>query len=284
MNNKICLITGATSGIGKATAIELAKLGFILILAARSENKGLKLVDKLRKKYKVQAEFIKTDISSLKEVKKLSEQIKQKYDKIDVLINNAGSRFADYKKSVDGIELTFATNHLGHFYLSLLLIDLLKKSSSSRIINVASSAHSGKSIDFENIVNPKNYNKSKSYGQSKLANILFTYEMARKLSGTNVTINAMDPGGVATNLGRNNGIVAWAKHYIYYLIKLELISPKKAAETIIWMATSKELSKESGKYYFDKKEKRSSKESYNEESAKKLWNLSLELCGIETEK
>ncbi|MCJ7553218.1 MAG: SDR family oxidoreductase [Ignavibacteriaceae bacterium] len=281
MNNKTCLITGATSGIGKSTAIALAKLGFILILTARSDDKGFELVNKLQKKYKVQAEFIKTDISSLKEVKQLSEQIKQKYGRIDVLINNAGSRFADYKKSVDGIELTFATNHLGHFYLTLLLIDLLKKSSSARIINVSSSAHLGKSIDFENIANPKNYERREAYGQSKLANVLFTYALARQLIKSEITVNALDPGGVASNLGRNDGLISWTKHIGYYLVKRELLTPKQGAATSVYLTSSPKVAGVTGKYFYLKKEKKSSPESYDEEAAKKLWDLSLKICGME---
>lgn len=284
MSNKICLITGATSGIGKAAAVELAKLNFSLILTARSEVKGLKLADKLKRKYNVQAEFIKADISSLKEVKNLVDTVKQKYNIIDVQINNAGLRISDYQTSADGIELTFATNHVGHFYLTYLLIDLLKRSDSARIINVSSSAHPGNRIDFDDIVNPKQYDRRKAYGQSKLANVLFTYELARRLSNTKITANALDPGGVATNFALNEGLVPWLKHKVYYIYKRKLLTPKQGADTAVYLASSSTVEGVTGKYFYLRKEKNSSPESYDKDTASKLWELSVKLCGLEDQK
>lgn len=280
MTNKICLITGATSGIGKAAAVELAKLNYTLILTARSEDKGLKLAEKIKKKYKIQAEFIKTDISSLSEVKHLAATVKQKYSRIDVLINNAGLRICEYQKSADGIELTFATNHLGHFYLTILLMELLKNSDSARIINVSSSAHPGNKIDFDDIGNPKLYDRKKAYGQSKLANVLCTYELARRVSNSKITANAMDPGGVATNFAWNEGLVPWLKHKIYYILKRKLLTPKQGADTVIYLASSHDVEGITGKYFYLRKEKKSSPESYDETAARKLWELSLKLCGL----
>jgi len=281
MNNKICLITGATSGIGKATAIELAKLGFNLILTGRSEDKGVKLSKSISKKYNVKSVFFRCDISSLSDVRKFAEIVKSKYERLDVLINNAGSRFNDYKKSADGIELTFATNHLGHFLLTNLLLDLLKKSTSPRIINISSSSHGGKKINFEQIAFPKNYDRREAYGQSKLANVLFTYELARRFSTNNITANTLDPGGVATNIGRNDGFFSWAKHRVYYLLKRELLTPKQGAETVVYLASSPDVEGVTGKYFYRKKEKQSSKESYDVEKARELWKLSEKLSGIE---
>lgn len=179
--NRICLITGATSGLGKATAAALAKLGYNLILVARSEDKGLKFANGLTKKYGINTSYYYCDISSISSIKNLSKEIKESYDRIDVLINNAGARFDEYKKSADGIELTFATNHLGHFLLTYLLLDLLKNSNSARIINVSSSAHSIKEMQIDDLINPKEYNRSLVYGRSKLANVLFTFELFRRL-------------------------------------------------------------------------------------------------------
>lgn len=279
--NKLCLITGATSGIGKATAKELAKLGFDLILTGRSEQKGFALSESLNKKYKNNSAFFKCDISSLNDVKEFVRIIKSKYKKLDVLINNAGSRFSDYQKSADGIELTFATNHLGHFLLTYLLFDLLKKSTSARIINVSSSSHSGKKINFDEIAFTKNYDRREAYGQSKLANVFFTYELSRRLNGTNITVNVLDPGGVATNFGKNDGIIPWAKHIVYYLLKRELLTPKQGAETVVYLASSEKVKGVTGKFFFEMEEKKSSDESYNTEAAKQLWHLSEQLCGIE---
>lgn len=284
MEKKICLITGATSGIGRATAIELARLKFNLILTGRNIKNGFKLARNLEAKFNTEVEFLKADISSLKEVKSLAEKIKNNYNRIDVLINNAGSRFADHKKSTDGIELTFATNHLGHFYLTLSLLELLKNSPSARIINVSSSAHFGKTINFDEITNPKHYDRSTAYGQSKLANLFFTYELARKLINTKITVNALDPGGVASNLGRNDGLISWAKHIGYYLLKRQLLTPRQGAETSVYLASSQEVEGITGKYFFNKKEKESSPQSYDKEAAKKLWELSLNSCGMESGK
>src|SRR5690606_21299928 len=151
-------------------------------------------------------------------------------------------------KSADGIELTFATNHLGHFYLTNLLLELLKNSDSARIINVSSSAHPGNKIDFDDIVNPKQYDRKKAYGQSKLANVLFTYELARRLSNSKINANAIDPGGVATNFAWNEGIVPWLKHRIYYILKRKLLTPKQGADTIVYLASSSEAEGITGKY------------------------------------
>lgn len=278
--NKLCLITGATSGIGKATAKELAKLGFDLILTGRSEQKGIDLSESLNKKYNINSAFFKCDISSLNDVKEFSSKIKSKYKKLDVLINNAGSRFSEYQKSSDGIELTFATNHLGHFLLTYLILDLLNESSDARIINVSSSAHYGKQIDIDSLVSPKEYNRSLVYGGSKLANVLFTYEFARKNKNSNITINALDPGGVATNFAKNEGLLRWLKHIAFYITKRQLLTPKQGAETVVYLASSENVKGTTGKFFFEMKEKRSSDESYNVEKAKQLWSLSEQLCGI----
>ncbi len=278
--NKICLITGVTSGIGKATATELAKLGCDLILVARNSKKGIKLSERLTKKYGVSANYFFCDISSLKSVTSLAETIKEKYEKIDVLINNAGARFDEYKKSVDGIELTFATNHLGHFLLTYLLKDQLKNSDSARIINVSSSAHNVKDISISDLVQPKEYNRSAVYGKSKLANVLFTFELSKRLSNTKITVNTLDPGGVATNFARNNGLFPWIKHLAYYISKHSLLTPKQGAETIIYLATSSDIEGVSGKFFFENKQRQAAELAYDASLQKQLWELSETLCGV----
>ncbi len=278
--NKICLITGATSGIGRAAAKELSKLGFDLILTGRSEEEGKRLSDSLNKKYKINSEFIRCDISALKDVRLFAEKVKSKYDRLDVLINNAGSRFSEYQKSSDEIELTFATNHLGHFLLTYLLIDLLKRSDNARIINVSSSAHYGKQIDIDDLVSPKEYNRSLVYGRSKLANVLFTYEFVKRNDNPNIVMNALDPGGVATNFAKNEGLIHWLKHIAYYIAKRQLLTPKQGAETVIYLASSEEVKDVTGKFFFEKKEKKSSDESYDLAKSKQIWELSEKLCGI----
>lgn len=282
MKNKICLITGVTSGIGKAAALELADLGASLILLSRNEKKGEKICEEIKKiNNNVQVKFYKVNISSMNEVRNVSERIKTDFDRIDVLINNAGARFDKYFKNDEGIELTFATNHLGHFLLTLSVLEMLKKSAQGKIINVSSPAHSRGTEDLDDIVVPLNYDRRLAYGRSKLANLYFTYELSSRLKNTNITVNAVDPGGVATNFSRNNGLYAWLKHYLSYILQRKLISPQKAAETIVYLSSSVKVSGITGKYFFEKKEISSSSASYNRETALKLWQISSKLTGID---
>lgn len=282
MQDKICLITGATSGIGKAAALKLADTGASLILLSRNEKKGEKICNQIKEKNNTQVKFYKADISSMKQVRNVSEKIKSDFNHIDVLINNAGARFDNYFKNDEGIELTFATNHLGHFLLTLSLIEMLKKSSQGRVINISSAAHANGTEELYDIVVPERYDRRLAYGRSKLANLYFTYELASRLQSSKITVNAVDPGGVATNFSRNNGIIPWMKHYLSYLLNLKLISPQKASETVVYLASSDEVGRISGKYFFEKKEINSSSASYSKETAMKLWQLSLKLTGTES--
>ena len=281
MKNKVCLITGATSGIGKAAAFQLADLGASLILLSRNEENGEKICKQIRKiNNNAQVKFYRVDISSMKEVRSVSEKIKSDFDHIDVLINNAGARFDNYLKNDEGIELTFATNHLGHFLLTLSLIEMLKKSGQARIINISSPAHTRGTQELADIIAPIHYDRRIAYGRSKLANLYFTYELSSRLKNSKITANAVDPGGVATNFSRNNGLYPWLKHYLSYILQLKLISPQKAAETIVYLASSQDVSETTGKYFFEKNEISSSPASYSNEAAGKLWQISSKLTGI----
>lgn len=272
---RIAVITGATSGIGKAAAFQLCWLDMQLILIGRNELKGKAVADKiLRIHGQEKVTFIQADIANFADVRQAAMQIKMQYPRIDILVNNAGARFNFFKANLDGIELTFATNHLGHFLLTDLLIDSLKASPAGRIINVSSDAHCGYSADFDYVYDEKSYDRKAAYGRSKLANLMFTYELARRLADTKITVNALHPGGVATNLGKNNGMISWAKHYTYYLLKRQLISPAKAAETITYLAVSDELQGVSGTYFYNRQRIQSSKVSHDEVAAKKLWDFS----------
>lgn len=278
MKNKIALITGATSGIGKATAFELAKKNFDLILIGRSEQKCRKVTKQIKSRNTdLMVEYYVTDISSMKDVKELCVNLKNDFEKIDVLINNAGARFLQHQLTNEGIELTLATNHLGHFVLSNELIPLLKNSDDARIINISSAAHGGGNGLIENVTNPSEYDGRLQYSNSKLANVLFTYELADRLKNDNIKVFAVDPGGVATNFARNNGLKFWIKHLAYYILKRELITPKQAAQTIVYLSTSIDLMNKTGKYYFDMKERNSSQLSYDKSLQKKLWEMSEEL-------
>lgn len=275
LNEKICLITGATSGIGKASAYKFAELRASVILLGRNFNKGRMTIDQIKKKTKNEKlKFYEVDLSLMEDIKRVSEKIKSDYNHIDVLVNNAGARFLVHNITKEGIEYTLALNHLSYFLLTNLLIDLLKNSGSARIINVSSGVHfNGKGI-IENIIEKEKYDGKRQYANSKLANILFSYELANKLKATNITVNTLDPGGVATNFARNNGMVNWIKHRLYYLLKGKLLSPSQGAETIIYLADSPEVEGVSGKYFKEKKQIKSSIISYDSTISKELWELS----------
>lgn len=275
MNNKICLITGATSGIGKATAIQLAKRNFDLILLGRNEQKCKDVSEKIQRiNRQIKIKYYVVDISLMRQVRKICEEIKKDFNRIDVLINNAGARFLNHQLTKEGIELTLATNHLGHFVLTNELIPLLKNSDDARIINISSAAHGGGKGLIENITDASKYDGRLQYSNSKLANVLFTYELSERFNANNISIFAVDPGGVATNFARNNGLKFWVKHLAYYLLKRELITAKEASETIVYLATSPDVKGKKGKYYFDMKEKKSSELSYDISLQKKLWEMS----------
>ena len=225
--------------------------------------------------------FTPADLSSQKDIYRLVEQFKSKYTRLDVLINNAGAKFVSRRVTADGYEMTLALNHLAYFLLTNLLVDIIKESGDARILNVASGAHGGCSkINFDDMQSEKEYIGKQAYAQSKLANVLFTYELARRMEGTGVTVNALHPGGVITNFCKNNGWVSWLKHVTYHLMTRDLASPKEGARTSIYLATSPEVKGVSGKYFSDKKAVRSSNASYDEEAAKRLWDVSSKLTGL----
>jgi NAD(P)-dependent dehydrogenase (short-subunit alcohol dehydrogenase family) len=272
---KICLITGATSGIGLATAYGLAKKGFTTIVVGRNRKKCERVCHKMVSETgNLNVSYYEADLSSQRDINQIVDQFKRRFNKLDVLVNNAGAKFVSRYTTVDGYEMTFALNHLGYFLLTQLLMEHLLASSYARIINVSSGAHSGAKIDFEDLQNEKNYIGKVAYNQSKLANLMFTYQLAKNLDGTCVTVNAMAPGGVITNFCKNNGWISWAKHVVSHILARNLIGPQKAAETIIYLATSSKVERVSGKYFFEKKPVESSKESYDMENARRLWEIS----------
>jgi len=281
LKGKTCVITGATSGIGRATALRLGKLGADLILIGRNERRGIELVRRLYStRHDGKFQFLKADISSVADVRRLAATIQDRCPRVDVLINNAGTRNQFFRANADGVESTFATNHVGHFLLTLLLIDKLAAAEAARIIHVASGAHGAADGDFERNFRAETYDRKIAYANSKLANILFSFELARRLRGTRISSNAMDPGGVATNLGRNDGFVSWMRHIGYHALKRDLASPTKGADTIVYLAGSPEVDGVSGKYFYRNREVRSSPLSHDEHAAKMLWELSLRMCGF----
>jgi NAD(P)-dependent dehydrogenase (short-subunit alcohol dehydrogenase family) len=282
MNQNTCLITGATSGIGMAAALAMGKKGYRLILVGRNEKKAARVCDEIARKAKNRnVLYYICDLSVLQDVRGLADRIKGNCDRIDVLVNNAGARFLRHQVTKEGIELTLATNHLGHFVLTLSLIEALRNSGKARVINVSSGAHNAGTGVIENILSPKDYDGRKQYSNSKLANVLFTYALAEKLKGSGIAVNAVDPGGVATNFARNNGLWHWVKHRIYYLKKRQLLTPAQGAETVVYLASSDDVMGITGRYFVDKKERRSSELSYDRAIQEDLWASSVRLSGID---
>src|SRR6266545_3993807 len=197
MNGKICLITGGTNGIGKSTAQGLARMGATVVIVGRNAQKTSRVVEEIRAASgNKNVDSLLADLSSQQEVRRLAREFKSKYSRLHVLLNNAGGFFMRRQLSVDGIEMTFAFNHLAYFLLTNLLLDTVKASAPARIINVSSAAHKSGKIEFDNLQGERSYNGFAAYGNSKLANILFTIELARRLEGTSITVNALHPGMV----------------------------------------------------------------------------------------
>lgn len=281
MENKTCLITGATSGIGKALAYKLSRLNVSLLIISRTKRKGERICNELLKHNKsLEIKLYLADISSLEQVRKVVSQIKVEINSIDILINNAGAKYNNYYLSNEEYELTFATNYLGHFLLTMSLLDLLKNSVGGRIINVSSSSHNGADFSKGNIYKPEIYSGDNAYRNSKLAIMYFTYELARILSNTNITVNAVDPGPVATRIRLNNGILPWLKHYIYYGFKGKLISASKAGDSILYLVLDENIKNITGQYFYNKKQIKSSPISYDIKKAKQIFELSLVLTNL----
>ena len=279
MAGQVVLITGATNGIGEVTARELAKQGATLVLVARDEAKAQATLDDIQRETgNPNVSYLIADLSSMDEVRGLADAFRQRFDRLDVLVNNAGAMFTSRQETVDGYERTFALNHLAYFLLNELLLDLLQASAPARIVNVSSNAHQGAHIDFDDLQSAHGYQGMRVYGRSKLMNLLFTYELARRLEGTGVTANALHPGFVNTGFAKNNGgLVRLGMNLIGRLVA---ITPEQGAQTLIYLASSPEVEGVSGKYYYQCKAIKSSAASYNVEDARHLWEISAALVGL----
>jgi len=278
MKDKVVMVTGANSGIGKAASLALAKMGATIVMVARSKERGEAARSEIiRKSQNNAVDLLLADLSSLKSVRILASEFQKKYSQLHVLINNAGLFNQRRRVSADGYENTFATNYLAPFLLTNLQLDLLKASAPSQIINVSSVGHYNGHINFDDLTLENDYGGWKAYGQSKLALVLFTHELAKKLQGTGVTVNAVHPGTVATNIwSRPLGPVG----FIMALPKMFMTSPEQGAETIVYLASSPDAKGLNGEYVEKRKVKKSSDESYDEEIAQRLWDVSAKLTRL----
>jgi retinol dehydrogenase 12 len=268
MIGKVCLVTGATDGIGRVTVHRLAEQGATVIGVGRNPTKIKAVMDEVGNTAG-SLEFLTADLSSLAEIRTLADEFKSKYDSLHVLVNNAGALFTSRRESVDGIEMTFALNHLSYFLLTNLLLDTITASAPARIINVSSNAHEGSTIDFDDIEHKRHYSAWGAYGDSKLANILFTYELARRLEGTNITVNAVHPGFVNTNFQRAAGLNMRGP-----------LTSEEGADTQLWLATSEEVEGITGKYFVRRQETRSSATTHDMAVAQRLWDISAQMVGV----
>lgn len=283
MKGKRVLITGATNGIGKQAALELAMMGADLVIVGRNEPKTRRVQNELRAlNGGGEIDHLIADLSSMAEIRRIAAEFSARHDRLDVLLNNAGAAFSEFQLSAEGYEMSFALNHISYFLLTHLLLDLLIKTSQAqgeaRIINVSSSAHRGATVRLENLRNKRGFNFMNSYGASKLMNVQFTYELARRLADSTVAVNAVHPGLVATGFGHETG---WLYSTICKILqRLFADSPEKGAETLVYLAASPDVSGISGKYWNAKQQKHSSKSSYDREQQQRLWEFSAEVTGV----
>jgi NAD(P)-dependent dehydrogenase (short-subunit alcohol dehydrogenase family) len=280
MQGRICLITGANSGIGKATALELARKGATVVMVCRDRARGEAAQNEIQAKSgNASVDLLLADLSSQGSIRQLVDTFKQRYTHLHVLINNAGGFFQSRQESVAGLEMTFAVNYLAPFLLTNLLLDTLKASAPARVVTVSSEAQSSNYIQMDDLQAREHYSSWRAYGQSKLAEILFTYELARRLSGTGVTANALHPGFVATSIGQ-----AGANPALRPLIKLLFsrlgIAPEEGAKTSIYLASSPEVEGVTGKYFIKSVPKRSAPLTYDESLQRQLWAESEKLVKL----
>jgi NAD(P)-dependent dehydrogenase (short-subunit alcohol dehydrogenase family) len=271
------MITGANSGIGRATALGLADLGATLVAVMRPSEKSEAAFRELKARSQGSILMMPADLSSQESIRKLAKDFNSKFERLDVLINNAGVNCAKRTLTVDGLETTFAVNVLAPFLLTNLLLTKLKASAPSRIVNVSSDAANGAKLDFQNLQGEKKYGRLANYARSKLALNLITVEFARRLEGTGVTANFLHPGLIRTNLVRDFNPLAQA---LFSFVKLFFASPEKGARTSIFVASAPELEKVSGEYFAKEREARAREESYDQVSAKQLWEKCEELTGL----
>jgi len=279
VKGKVVVITGATSGIGQVAAERLAERGARIVLVARDRARGEATLARLRARAPGLGHSIHyADLSRLSEMKRVASEIAALEPRIDVLINNAGAIFNSRQITEDGLELTFATNHMAYFVLTHGLRERLVASAPARVINTASNAHRGSRLDFNDLQSARGYGGLKVYGRSKLCNILYTRELARRLAGTGVIANCLHPGFVATRIGDQSGGL---QAYVIRLAKVFAISPEKGAETVVYLATSDDVANVTGGYFYQCRLATPSREAQDDTAAGQLWRESARLAALE---
>jgi retinol dehydrogenase-12 len=278
MDGKVCMVTGATSGIGKVTARELLRLGAKVVMVGRSQERCDITAEQFRKDTGSElVDYLVADLSSQAEVRRLANDFLGRYDRLDVLVNNAGGFFMKRQESVDGIEMTFALNHLNYFLLTHLLLECVQASAPARIVNVSSNGHRGARINFDDLQGERSYSGWRAYAQSKLANVLHAYELSRRLDADRVTVNALHPGFVSTRLARNNGLVF---QLVMPLMRIIARSPEEGARTSVYLASSPQVQGVTGKYFEDSQVVPADPAADDEATAQGLWRVSMEMTGL----
>lgn len=277
MKDKVVLITGATRGIGYETALALAGMGAKVVMVGRDAQRTSNSAEKVKAETgNPDVDFLVADLSSLAETRRLAQDFLKRYDRLHVLINNAGAIFMQRQETVDGFEMTFALNHLSPFLLTHLLLEVLRASTPARIINVSSAAHRMAKMRFDDLQFKRGFSGWQAYGQSKLANIYFTVGLEGHMNGDGITANALHPGFVATHFGKNNAIFK----PFFAISQLMAISPQEGAQTNIYLAASPEVEGMSGKYFEKCRAVAPSQVAQDVNAARRLWDLSLEMTGL----
>ena len=280
--SKTILVTGGTGGIGFIAARALAAMGATVVIVGRDPTKAQASVAQIQRETgATSVNALTADLSSMQEVRRLAAEFQAQYPRLDVLLNNAGAVFLGHQTTVDGYERTFALNHLAPFLLTHLLLDRLKADAPARVVTVGSLAHRGQTIHIDDVNQTRRgYRAWRAYGESKLANIMFTYALARRLEGSGVTANTLHPGFVATGFAKNNGPL-W--QVAMSLVRPFAISPERGAQTSIYLASSPDVAKISGRYFVNSKPAQSSQASYDTAMQERLWSLSEQMTGVTTE-